>query len=65
MPRDTLLGFIGSVVSTVVGAPERIVEQIQAYGEAGVEEVMVQWWTLDDVEGLQLLADQVLPYVAG
>jgi len=65
MPLDALLGLIGSGVSTVVGPPERIVEQIQAYGEAGVEEVMVQWWTLDDIEGLQLLADQVLPYVAG
>ena len=64
MPQENLLAVLDSLFSTLVGPPERIVEQLRAYGKAGVEEVMVQWWGLDDAEGLQVLAEQVLPYVA-
>ncbi len=64
MLQDTLLGVLRSAFSTLIGPPESIIEQLRAYGEVGVEEVMVQWWTLDDIEGLEILADQVLPHLA-
>jgi hypothetical protein len=37
------------------------VEQIRAYEGAGVEELMAQFFTVDDFAGIQLLAEQVLP----
>ena len=45
----------------IVGTPEQVVEQIRAYERAGVEELMVQCFVLDDLAGLRLLAEQVLP----
>ena len=65
MPQDALFGLLGSLFTTLVGPPERIAEQLLAYGDVGVEEVTVQWWGFDDVEGLQILAEQVLPRLAG
>jgi alkanesulfonate monooxygenase SsuD/methylene tetrahydromethanopterin reductase-like flavin-dependent oxidoreductase (luciferase family) len=51
----TLLGHV------IDGVPEAIVEEIRAYEAAGVQEIMIDWFEVDDVEGLQVLADEVLP----
>jgi F420-dependent oxidoreductase-like protein len=45
----------------IVGPADEAIAQIRAYGEAGVEELMLQWFDLDDLDGLQAFADQVLP----
>lgn len=45
----------------IVGTPEMVREQIAAYAEAGVQELMLQWLDLDDIEGLRALARTVLP----
>ncbi len=45
----------------IVGTPEMVREQIAAYAEAGVEELMLQWLDLDDIAGLRALAQTVLP----
>jgi alkanesulfonate monooxygenase SsuD/methylene tetrahydromethanopterin reductase-like flavin-dependent oxidoreductase (luciferase family) len=50
--------------SIIAGPPAAVIEQIGAYAEAGVEEIMVQRLDLDDVEGLQIIAEEVLPHVA-
>jgi F420-dependent oxidoreductase-like protein len=47
----------------IVGTPEMVIEQIKQYAEAGVEELMLQWFFLDDIEGLRDFAETVLPYV--
>ena len=47
----------------IIGTPAHIIEQIQEYGEAGVEELMLQWFDLDDIEGLRAFAHGVLPHV--
>jgi alkanesulfonate monooxygenase SsuD/methylene tetrahydromethanopterin reductase-like flavin-dependent oxidoreductase (luciferase family) len=44
----------------IVGTPEMIHEQIGAYAGAGVEELMLQWLDLDDIEGLRAFAHTVL-----
>ncbi len=49
--------------SGIVGTPAHIIDQIQEYGEAGVEELMLQWFDLDDIEGLRAFATSVLPHV--
>ena len=47
----------------IAGSPATVIEQIRAYEAAGVEEIILQWATFDDFEGLELLATHVLPYV--
>ena len=47
----------------LVGTPDMIVEQIQMYAAAGVEELMLQWLDIDDIDGLRALAKSVLPRV--
>ena len=49
--------------SGIIGTPAHIIDQIQEYGEAGVEELMLQWFDLDDIEGLRAFATSVLPHV--
>ena len=43
-----------------VGTPAEVQAQIAAYGEAGVEELMLQWLDLDDLDGLEAFAAAVL-----
>jgi alkanesulfonate monooxygenase SsuD/methylene tetrahydromethanopterin reductase-like flavin-dependent oxidoreductase (luciferase family) len=57
-----LESFSGMLTSTISGAPDRIIEQLQAYADAGAEELVVQWFGLDDIEGLEILASEVLPH---
>lgn len=45
----------------IVGTPNEVVEQLGRLAEAGVERVMLQWLALDDIEGLEALAQGVLP----
>jgi alkanesulfonate monooxygenase SsuD/methylene tetrahydromethanopterin reductase-like flavin-dependent oxidoreductase (luciferase family) len=48
---------------TIAGSPAEVIEQIAAYAAAGVEEIMVQRLDLDDLDGLQIIAEEVLPHV--
>lgn len=45
----------------VLGTPELWVRQIQAYVDAGAERVMLQWLDWDDLEGIAIVAREVLP----
>lgn len=45
----------------IVGTPSEFQDQLQKLAEAGVQRVMLQWLELDDMAGLELLADKVLP----
>ena len=56
-----LLINAGATFCPVVGTPDQVVERISAYEEAGVEELIIQWWDLEDVEGLQMYSEQILP----
>jgi alkanesulfonate monooxygenase SsuD/methylene tetrahydromethanopterin reductase-like flavin-dependent oxidoreductase (luciferase family) len=44
-----------------VGAPDEVVEQIQAYPAGGLEELIMQWFDVEDIEGLEFFAEHVLP----
>lgn len=50
--------------SKIVGTPTEVVDQLAALDEAGVERVMLQWLDLDDLAGLEALAQTVLPQLA-
>ncbi|MCI0395653.1 MAG: LLM class F420-dependent oxidoreductase [Chloroflexi bacterium] len=45
----------------VVGVPGEVVEQLKQYEAAGVQRIMLQWLALDDLDGLEALAQTVLP----
>ena len=62
-PLDTILDHFRSNGNLISGSPDEVVEQIRAYGAAGAAEMLLQWFTLDDFEGLELLVEHVLPYV--
>jgi F420-dependent oxidoreductase-like protein len=44
----------------IVGTAEEIVEQCQRIAEAGIQRVMLQWLDLDDIAGLEAMADGIL-----
>jgi hypothetical protein len=46
----------------LVGTPEMLIPQIQAYADAGVEELILHWLELDDMEALRAFAKSVLPH---
>ena len=45
----------------IVGTPDEIAEQLNHLSQAGVQRVMLQWIDLDDIEGLEIIAQKVLP----
>jgi alkanesulfonate monooxygenase SsuD/methylene tetrahydromethanopterin reductase-like flavin-dependent oxidoreductase (luciferase family) len=65
MPLDQLLDQLAAMLSAIVGTPETVVAQIRAYAEAGVDELVIQWFGVDDIDGLNVLANEVLPHFAG
>lgn len=44
----------------IVGSGEEFAEQIRAYEQAGASRIMLQWLALDDIEGLEAMAEVVL-----
>jgi F420-dependent oxidoreductase-like protein len=46
---------------TIVGTPAMIIEQINAYAKVGAGELILQWFDLDDIDGLRAFAASVLP----
>ncbi|HEX6481314.1 MAG TPA: TIGR03560 family F420-dependent LLM class oxidoreductase [Ktedonobacteraceae bacterium] len=60
---DEVIESIQNSWSAITGTPDMVIRQIQTYEQAGVEELMLQWFDLDDIDGLRALATTVLPYV--
>jgi F420-dependent oxidoreductase-like protein len=48
-----------------VGTGEQIVEQLGNWAAAGVQRIMLQWLDLDDLDGLEAMAQAVLRQVSG
>lgn len=63
-PLETLLDITRTQVGGVIGTPDQVAEGLSAYVKAGVEEVMVQWFVPEYIEGLELLAEHVLPHLS-
>ena len=42
--------------SWIVGTPDQAASQLAAWSALGIERVMFQWYNLDDLDGLALLA---------
>jgi F420-dependent oxidoreductase-like protein len=57
MSLDDLVSALRAESPAIVGTPEVVAEQIAAYARAGVEELMLQWLDLDDVDGLRAFGE--------
>jgi len=56
-PLDVLLEHIRAERHAIIGTPDMVAEQIAAYAAAGVEELMLQWLDMDDIDGLRAFAE--------
>lgn len=56
LPPDTALDELRRR-SWIVGTPDQAASQLDAWAAVGVERVMFQWFNLDDLDGLGLLAE--------
>lgn len=65
LPIETIFEILRpQFPSLTTGTPEEVVRQIHKYAEVGVQELVIQWAGFDDIGGLQLLSEQVLPHFA-
>jgi len=60
---DAILGDFASM-NGILGGPDDVIRKMQAYSEAGVEEFVIQWFGLYDLESLQTIASEILPNFA-
>lgn len=60
---DTVVNEIAASGSSVVGTPESVLEQLHTHAQAGVEELMLQWFDTDDMDRLRAFAESVLPHL--
>jgi alkanesulfonate monooxygenase SsuD/methylene tetrahydromethanopterin reductase-like flavin-dependent oxidoreductase (luciferase family) len=62
--RETEQRLRETMPSFVYGPPEALVERLHEYADAGVEEVMIQKGPTD-IDGIHLIAEEVLPHLRG
>ncbi len=60
---NPLLKSVGATFNPIVGTPDSVLRQIRAYAAAGIEELIIQWFDVDDIEGLQMYAEYILPHL--
>jgi F420-dependent oxidoreductase-like protein len=60
-PLEAVIETIQAQGRALAGTSEHIVRQIEAYASAGVDELMLQWFDMDDINGLRNFAESVLP----
>ena len=58
---NEILHILHTQDNAITGTPEDVIPQIQAYADAGVEELVLQIFDADDIAGLNLFARTVLP----
>lgn len=49
----------------VVGTANQMVDQLSRLAEVGVERIMLQWIDLDDLDGIETIAQKVFPQLSG
>ena len=47
----------------IIGTPSQMVDQLNHLAEAGLQRVMLQWIDLDDIDGLETIAKEVVPQI--
>lgn len=59
LPLEEILEILRTEWGAIAGPPEVVIEQIHAYEQAGVEELMLEWFDLDDIDGAEAFATDV------
>lgn len=52
----------GASYSLLIGTPDEAITRLHAYADAGAEELIIQWSDANDLEGLRLIAQEVMPH---
>ena len=58
--RDAFVQQLVDGGRALAGTPEAIKQQLARYDEAGVEELMLQWFDMDNLEGLHAFGESVI-----
>lgn len=64
MPLDDLLDMMRANFGVLVGPPDTMIAHLQALSDAGAEEIILEWVSFNDLGGIQLIAEEVLPHIA-
>ncbi len=62
MPNEAILKWFSDNMHAIIGEPDQVVEAIRGYQTAGVEELILQWFALQDFPSLNFLAETILPH---
>ncbi|HYN87479.1 MAG TPA: hypothetical protein VER55_03055, partial [Ardenticatenaceae bacterium] len=62
VPLDDVLAQVRRF-GAFVGTPDELIERLKAYATLGAQEIMLQWFDPEDMDGLRLLAEEIVPYV--
>jgi alkanesulfonate monooxygenase SsuD/methylene tetrahydromethanopterin reductase-like flavin-dependent oxidoreductase (luciferase family) len=63
MSVEALNDMVRGQFGVFVGSPQEVVDHLAAYNTVGVEEIILEWTALDDIDGLRLIAEEVLPHI--
>lgn len=63
MPLDGVLEMMRTHLGVLVGPPDVLIAHMQALSAAGAEEIIIEWGTPDDLAGIRVIAEEVLPHV--
>lgn len=63
LPTDELVQLFRENLNAICGTPDEVIEQLKSFEEAGIEEVIWQYITLDTPELLEIVADSLLPHL--
>jgi alkanesulfonate monooxygenase SsuD/methylene tetrahydromethanopterin reductase-like flavin-dependent oxidoreductase (luciferase family) len=55
----------GASYVCIIATPEEAIARLRPYVEAGVEEIIIQWSDTNDIEGLRLITQEVMPHLQG
>ena len=61
LPLDQLVAALRARLAAIIGTPEEVAAHLRACAEAGIAELSVQWFDAEDIEGLEILAQEVMP----
>ena len=62
---DELYKLYTEQMQAITGEPAAVLDRMYEISAAGVEELMVQWFHVGDITGLDVLAEKVLPHFPG
>jgi len=49
----------------ILGRTDEVIEKLQAYAQAGVEEFVILWFWVDYLDGINIIAKEIIPHFIG